>query len=49
MPMPKKTRAGYDEYYFESLKRAEELLEQLIREDEENKTDLCYDYILDIG
>ena len=39
----------YDEYYFESLRRAEELLEQLVREDEENKTDLYYDYILDIG
>lgn len=49
MPMPKKVRAGYDEYYFESLRRAEELLEQLVREDEENKTDLYFDYILDIG
>ncbi|MBR2543060.1 hypothetical protein IKF03_00430 [Candidatus Saccharibacteria bacterium] len=49
MPMPKKVKAGYDEYYFESLRRAKELLEQLTREDEENKTDLYFDYILDIG
>lgn len=39
----------YDEYYFESLRHAKELLEQLIREDKGNKTDLYFDYILDIG
>ena len=49
MPMPNKIRAGYDEYYFESLRHAKELLEQLIREDKGNKTDLYFDYILDIG
>ena len=31
------------------LRHAKELLEQLIREDKGNKTDLYFDYILDIG
>lgn len=36
----------YDEYYFDSLRRAKELLEKLIAED---GGDLISDYILDIG
>ena len=36
----------YDEWYFDSLKRAKELLEQLIAEDD---GDLISDYILDVG
>lgn len=50
MPMPKKLKScPYDEYYFESLRWAKELLEQLISEDEKNRTNLYFDYILDIG
>ena len=36
----------YNEYYFESLKWAEKLLEQLIAED---GGDLIWDYIVDVG
>lgn len=36
----------YDEYYFDSLRRAKKLLEQLVTEGGE---DLISDYILDIG
>lgn len=36
----------YDEYYFESLRRAEKLLEQLTREDE---GDLICEYVVDVG
>ena len=36
----------YDEYYFESLRRAERLLERLIREDDE---DLISEYIVNVG
>lgn len=36
----------YGEHYFDDLKRAEKMLGQLIREDEE---DLICDYIVDVG
>ena len=42
---PVSRKEMYDEYYFEILKRAKELLEQIIRED---KGDLIWDYIIDV-